>query len=65
MIIKRRCDVPMAEKKGLFPCNGRCKTCLACIRMNELGQEDHTPTLKGAGDSNIITRNRRKTLCQY
>lgn len=41
MIVKRRCDKPMAEKKGLLPCDHRCSTCSACIERNEYGDERH------------------------
>ena len=48
MIISIRCDEPMAKKKGLLPCNKRCRTCVACIRRNEYGQEGHVWNLRGS-----------------
>jgi len=56
MIIKRRCDKPMAEKKGLLPCQHRCKTCNACIVMGENSSESHVSTLHG-GDPALQARN--------
>lgn len=56
MIIKRRCDKPMARKKGLLPCKHRCKTCNACIQMDDSGRESHVSTLHG-GDPALQARN--------
>lgn len=57
--VRRRCDVPMARKKGLLPCGHRCRTCLACIQINRLGEERHTPNFKkkGSGDPGLLARN--------
>ena len=57
--VRRRCDVPMARKKGLLPCSHRCRTCLACIQINRLGEERHTPNFKkkGSGDPGLLARN--------
>ena len=45
-IVKRECDVPMASKKGLLPCDKQCKGCIACIEWNEEGERQHTPDRK-------------------
>ena len=57
--VRRRCDVPMARKKGLLPCSHRCRTCLACIQINRLGEERHTPNFKKreSGDPGLLARN--------
>jgi len=40
-IVNRRCDRPMARSKKLLPCDHNCKTCVACIEMDEYGSESH------------------------
>ena len=57
MIIGRRCDKPMAEKKRLLPCNKRCRTCVACIRISDDGRESHTPDFRDGGDPALLARN--------
>lgn len=41
MIVSRRCDVPMARRKRLFPCDHRCRQCVACIEKDDMGNESH------------------------
>ena len=41
MIVKRECDVQMAEKKNLLPCKKGCSRCIACIEVDEYGQRAH------------------------
>lgn len=40
------CDEPMARKKKLFPCNEKCKQCIAGIIVDEEGFREHV-TIKG------------------
>ena len=48
-IVRRRCDVPMARNKGLLRvCDKRCRTCLACIEVDEFGQESHVSLRNGS-----------------
>lgn len=57
MIVRRRCDVPMARRKGLlYRCSRRCKDCLCCIETDEYGNEQHVAIVRG-GDANLIARN--------
>lgn len=56
MIVSRRCDRPMAEKKRLLPCDHRCSTCVACIERNEYGDERHVYHHHG-GDPVLRARN--------
>ena len=57
MIIKRRCDIPMARRKGILGrCNRQCRTCLCCIVMGEGGIEHHV-TVSHGGDPNLQARN--------
>lgn len=57
MVIGRRCDKPMAEKKGLLPCKKRCRTCVACIHISDDGRDFHTPTFRDGGDPVLQARN--------
>lgn len=41
------CDAPMADKKGLFPCDNRCRECIACIRTDENGNREHVDIVRG------------------
>ena len=56
MIRKRRCDASMAQKKGLLPCRHQCKSCTACIVMDENGRESHVSNLRGS-DPVLLARN--------
>lgn len=40
-VVRRRCDKPMAEKKGFLPCDNDCKNCLACIEELKCGENRH------------------------
>lgn len=40
------CDEPMAKKKKLLPCSGKCKQCIAGILVDEEGNREHV-TIKG------------------
>lgn len=57
MIVRRRCDKPMAEKKRLLPCKKRCRTCVACIHISDDGRDFHTPTFRDGGDPVLQARN--------
>lgn len=36
------CDAPMAAKKGFLPyCDGKCKSCPACIIISPDGKREH------------------------
>ena len=39
-------EYPMARKKKLFPCNEKCKQCIAGIIVDEEGYREHV-TIKG------------------
>ena len=57
MIKRRRCDVPMARRKGLLgKCRRNCGECLCCIEMDEWGNESHVGVVRG-GDAGIMARN--------
>ena len=44
MIKRRRCDVPMAEKKGVLKyCDHNCELCVACIEISGSFLESHAP----------------------
>lgn len=45
-IVKRECDIPMAKKKGLFPCNKKCEKCHACIETTISGERQHVNNYK-------------------
>lgn len=45
-IIKRECDIPMARKKGFFPCNKKCEKCHACIETTISGERQHVNNYK-------------------
>ena len=64
MIVKRRCDKPMAEKKGLLPCSRRCRTCIACIERDEHGDERHVYHHHGY-DPEVRARNLRRRWLFY
>lgn len=60
IIVSRRCDVQMAKKKRLFPCDRRCKQCVACIERDYYGNESHA--LRGGHgqlDYKLLFRNMR------
>ena len=57
MIVGRRGDKPMAEKKRLLPCKKRCRTCVACIHISDDGRDFHTPTFRDGGDPVLQARN--------
>lgn len=57
VVIRRRCDVPMARKKGILDnCHGKCADCLCCIEMDSLGNESHVARVHG-GDLGLASRN--------
>lgn len=57
MIIRYRCDRPMAEKKGVLQyCDRRCRECLCAIKIDEWGREEHNGDLQG-GSSIFTARN--------
>lgn len=41
MIEKLECDMAMAVKKGLLPCEKKCLQCHACIKKDLNGQREH------------------------
>ena len=49
VVVSRECDVPMASKKGYFPCDHNCKTCLACIETLDNGDRQHFRFKRGGG----------------
>ena len=40
-IVRRECDESMARKKGLLPCEKKCKTCMAAIEVHADGERNH------------------------
>lgn len=48
-VVARECDVPMASKKGYFPCDHKCETCLACIEKLDNGDRQHFRFKRGCG----------------
>lgn len=40
-IVRRECDKAMANKKGLLPCEKKCKTCIAAIEVHADGERNH------------------------
>lgn len=59
MRIKVRCDVPMADKKGIRKyCDKKCGECLCAIVMDEFGNEKHLADMQ-SGCGAIVTRNLR------
>lgn len=58
LVIGRRCDVPMARKKKLLPCNKRCQECIACIEWSRTGQAWHVPySMVKFSDPKLLMRN--------
>ena len=59
MIIRMRCDEPMARRKHLKPCDHRCAACVAGIEVHEGGEESHvTFDRKSRGcDRKLFIRN--------
>ena len=58
MIVKRRCDEPMARSKRLLPCRKNCASCVACIERNEYGDERHAlGGQKERSDPVLLARN--------
>lgn len=43
IIIQRKCDEPMADKKHYLPCEGgiKCNTCPACLEQVDSGEWRH------------------------
>ena len=41
------CDVAMAGKKGLFPCDNLCRECIAGIKKDENGNREHVDLVRG------------------
>lgn len=43
IVLDRKCDVPMADKKHFLPCEGgnKCKTCVACLEQGLNGEWQH------------------------
>lgn len=57
MIKSWRCDVQMADKKGIRRiCNGKCRECLCGIGMDEWGHERHRADMP-EGCDNVRIRN--------
>lgn len=57
VIVSRRCDEPMARRKGLLGyCQHRCSECLCCIEKDAHGSEQHVSIVRG-GDPGLIARN--------
>lgn len=48
VVVARRCDRPMAEKKHLLPCEGgiKCHTCFACLEQDLNGEWQHCDPLR-------------------
>ena len=40
-VVRRYCDVAMANKKGYRPCDKVCRTCHASIEVLESGERRH------------------------
>lgn len=60
MIIRRRCDEPMARSKRLLPCEHNCKSCVACIIRDDSGNEYHAlGGQKDQCDPVLLARNMR------
>lgn len=59
MIIRRYCDEPMAKKKKLFPCDKRCRQCVACVEVDKDGQGAHAVREVDAQDMKLLARNLR------
>lgn len=38
------CDVPMATKKHMFPCNKQCETCFCYIKVSKGAFPEHVNT---------------------
>lgn len=47
IISRRYCDEAMADKKGFFPCDHVCKTCICCIEVEDDGDRCHYDPLRG------------------
>ena len=41
------CDVAMAGKKGLFPCDNMCRECIAGIKKDENGNRELVDIVRG------------------
>ena len=58
MIVRYRCDVPMADKKGILRfCNKKCKECICAIAIDEWGRYEHVSMPDGGTCSNVTLRN--------
>ena len=58
MIVRYRCDVPMARRKGILgKCDKRCRSCLCAIGMSEHGYESHVSLDQGGTSENLASRN--------
>lgn len=58
LVVRRKCDKPMAEKLHLFPCNKRCQECVACIEQARDGTSWHVPhSLTKFSDPKLLMRN--------
>lgn len=58
VVVGRKCDVPMARKKHLFPCNHECRECIACIEWSREGRSWHVPhNIAGFSDPKLLMRN--------
>ena len=61
MIVRWRCDIQMAEKKGIkATCNKKCHECLCGIGMDEWGSEKHRSDMP-EGCANVVVRNFSRT----
>lgn len=48
IVVSRRCDEPMADKKGLLPCEGgtKCFSCIACLEQDLDGEWSHCDLMR-------------------
>lgn len=47
--MKTECDVAMAKKRKLLPCDNNCKSCFACIIINDSGDREHVDMMSKWG----------------
>lgn len=61
MIVRYRCDVPMADKKGMRQvCDRKCRNCLCAIAMTGSGEEHHVGMVDEGSCGNVTRRNSAK-----
>lgn len=56
IVVDRKCDVPMAEKKHFLPCEGgtKCFGCVACMEQDQNGEWHHCDPLRGVANRSSI-----------